>query len=63
MWTEEKRGVIGCKFGVKRGSIDRHSIFANIWECPPGFKHSKDKFEFCSQFTGVLAKNLHPSFV
>ena len=37
MWTKEKRGVIGCKIGVtiKRGSIDRHLISTDIWECPP----------------------------
>ena len=37
VWTEEKRGVIRCKIGVKRGSIDRHLISTDIRECPRGY--------------------------
>ena len=34
-WTG-KKGVIGFKIGVKRGSIDKHLISIDIWECPQG---------------------------
>ena len=38
------RGVIGCKIGVERGSIDRHLMVSTyIWECPPWVK-SKERY-------------------
>ena len=35
VWTEEKRGSLGVRSALKRGSVDRHLISTDIWECPP----------------------------
>ena len=35
MWTVVKNGVIGCKICVKKGSLNRQRISADILEPPP----------------------------